>query len=359
MTDGGDERNSSNGPKSSDGTDERSSSVYRGRNGSVPSRARGALVGLACGDALGRPVEFRTPGAIETEYGRVTEMLGDGTHGRPPGTVTDDTELALCLARSLVERNGFDGADVARRFVDWYDSGPFDVGRITADSIELLREGTAWADAGRRVWEVRGEGSDAGNGSVVRSVPHALAYLDRPDVLAKVSVASSSITHADPRCTAACALLNEVLRRIVKGGPDPGTADDRRSSGRRTEVGRVVDDALCAIDGRDGVPDELWTRVAGLPDETDPETLGYSGYVLATLESGLYHGLAADSFEAAVVDAVNNGDDADTVGAVTGAVAGARFGVEAIPDRWTDAIAERGELRALADRLLDLDPVRL
>lgn len=321
--------------------DERSRSARRTDSAGVRSRARGTLLGLACGDALGRPVEFRTPAAIEAEYGRVTEMLGDGTYGKPPGTVTDDTEMALCIARSLVERERFDGADVARRFLAWYDSGPFDIGLTTADSLALVREGTAWEDAGRRVWERRAEGENAGNGSVMRCVPYALAYRETPDRLAEVSRASSEITHADPRCTAGCALLNEVVRRLVRGEAD-------------TEG--VVSDALSAIDGEDRVPDELWTRVAGLPAETDPETLGYSGYVLATLESGLYHGLTADSFEEAVVEAVNEGDDADTVGAVTGAVAGARFGVESIPDRWAETLEERGELLRLADRLLEIAP---
>lgn len=321
--------------------DERSSSAHRARSGGVRSRARGTLLGLACGDALGRPVEFRTPAAIEAEHGRVTEMLGDGAHGKPPGTVTDDTEMALCIARSLVERKGFDGADVARRFVEWYDSGPFDVGLMTADSLALVREGAAWRDAGRQVWDRRTEGSNAGNGSVMRCVPYALAYHEHPGVLAEVSSTSSQITHADPRCTAGCALLNEVVRRLLREESDPEN---------------VVSDSLSAVD-RDGrLPDALWTRVAGLPAETDPETLGYSGYVLATLESGLYHALSADSFEEAVVEAVNEGDDADTVGAVTGAVAGARFGVEAIPDRWADELAERTELLRLADQLLELAP---
>lgn len=101
-------------------------------------RARGVLLGLACGDALGRPVEFLTADDIEREHGRVTEMLGDGTWHQPAGTITDDTELALCVARSLAERGSFAPTDVAERFVAWYESGPFDVGTMTADAIRNL-----------------------------------------------------------------------------------------------------------------------------------------------------------------------------------------------------------------------------
>ena len=94
-------------------------------------RARGVLLGLACGDALGRPVEFASASEISARHGRLYDMVGDGTWNQPAGTITDDTDQALCIARSLVELQTFDPADVAERFVAWYDSGPFDIGRMT------------------------------------------------------------------------------------------------------------------------------------------------------------------------------------------------------------------------------------
>jgi ADP-ribosyl-[dinitrogen reductase] hydrolase len=93
----------------------------------VPDAATGVLLALACGDALGRPVEFRSAESIADEHGTVTEMLSHGTHGQPAGTITDDTDLALCIARSLVEQEAFDGDDIADRFHEWYESGPFDI----------------------------------------------------------------------------------------------------------------------------------------------------------------------------------------------------------------------------------------
>jgi len=110
--------------------------------------ATGVLLGLACGDALGRPVEFRSAESIADQHGTVTEMLGHGTHGQPAGTITDDTDLALCIARSLAEQGAFDGQDIADRFRDWYDGDPFDVGLMTADAIREYGEGTSWRDAG-------------------------------------------------------------------------------------------------------------------------------------------------------------------------------------------------------------------
>ena len=114
----------------------------------IERNAEGCLLGLACGDALGRPVEFKSAEEIASQHGEVTEMLGDGTHGQPPGTITDDTEMALCIAESLVDRRGFDPADVADRFVDWLDSDPFDIGLMTRDSLSQIRQGTSQDDAG-------------------------------------------------------------------------------------------------------------------------------------------------------------------------------------------------------------------
>lgn len=110
-------------------------------------------------------------------------MVGNGTWGQPAGTVTDDTDQALCIAESLVEQGEFDPTDIADRFVRWYESGPFDIGNMTRRSIRALKEGRSWDEAGRQVWEASPEGSNAGNGSVMRCPPLALAYPDDPSVL--------------------------------------------------------------------------------------------------------------------------------------------------------------------------------
>jgi ADP-ribosyl-[dinitrogen reductase] hydrolase len=183
--------------------------------------AVGTLLGLACGDALGRPVEFRSPEAIADQYGTLTEMVGHGTHGQPAGTVTDDTDMALCIARSLTEEAAFDGQDVADRFQTWYENGPFDIGLMTADAIREYSEGTSWRDAGREVWHRRSEGSNAGNGSIMRCAPHAIAFADEPAALTQVSKQSSSITHYDSRCQYSSALLNHTIAGYLRGDDDP------------------------------------------------------------------------------------------------------------------------------------------
>jgi len=251
-------------------------------------RSEGALLGLACGDALGRPVEFSSPGSIQRGYGTLTEMVGYGTWNKPPGTVTDDTDQMLCIARSLAENGTFDAQDVAERFVGWYESGPFDVGNMTVDALQRLRGNEeSWREVGKAVYEdLRTQpNAGAGNGSVMRCAPVAVAYSDDLDSLFHASVASSWITHADPRCIYGCALLNRVIAGLLDGEED-----------------NIVDEAaeFCRerTDDEPGT-DELFEAVQDVR-EIDTSALSNSGYVVDTLQSSLYYALTAETFEKAV-----------------------------------------------------------
>lgn len=297
-------------------------------------KAAGVLLGLAAGDALGRPVEFRSADQIAAEQGTVTEMVGYGTWGKPAGTTTDDTDLAICIARSLVENGTFEPSDIASRFVDWYDSGPFDIGSMTAQAIGRLKEGESWDEAGQNVWETSPEGRNAGNGSVMRCPPLAIAYPTDTDELVRFSRESSQITHADPRCTEGCAVLNLTIAGYLEG------------------VNRPLQNALEQL--RHDLPDELHSALEHIANGDEPDSLSTSGYVVHTLQTALNDALTAVSVEDAIVTAVNRGGDTDTIGAVAGAVAGARFGASDLPDRWLDDIGGEKEVRRLAIDLLNL-----
>jgi ADP-ribosyl-[dinitrogen reductase] hydrolase len=302
----------------------------------APPTAAGCLLGLACGDALGRPVEFNSAATIEDRYGTVETMLGNGSHGKPPGTITDDTELALRIARSLVSCGRFDGGDIAGRFVEWYETDPFDIGLMTRDSLGRLQRGEAWTQAGQAVWESRREGSNAGNGSVMRCAPYALAFADDPAYLGQVSEQSSAVTHADPRCKRGCALLNLTIASLLQDVDDP------------------LHRALETTYPEPSDAPEIVSAVEGLPDSVSASDITNGGYVVDALQAGLYYALDAESAKDAIVRAVNAGGDADTVGAITGAVAGARFGADALPDAWLDEIDESAELRRLAGELIEV-----
>jgi ADP-ribosyl-[dinitrogen reductase] hydrolase len=261
-------------------------------------------------------------------------MVGHGTWNQPAGTITDDTEQALCIARSLVGHQTFDPADIAERFVAWYDSGPFDIGRMSMRSLSRLKHGDTWDEAAQHMWEQSREGQNAENGSVMRCPPLAIPYATDWDRLAEVSRQSSQITHADPRCTAGCAILNLTVAGLLDDADTP------------------LQDALDYV-GADA-PDEFVAALRPLARGDSLDTLETSGYVVHSLQTALHDGLVADSAEDAVVTAVNRGGDTDTVGAIAGAVAGARFGASQLPDRWLDAIDEVDELETLAERLVEV-----
>jgi ADP-ribosyl-[dinitrogen reductase] hydrolase len=243
------------------------------------------MLGLACGDALGRPIEFKTQNMIEQKYGRVTEMLGNGSHSQPAGTITDDTELALCIAHSLVERRKFDPADIGDRFVDWFQSGPFDIGLMTSDSLGNLANGTPWHQAGKEVYAARAEGQNAGNGSVMRCAPLALAYADDTESLVAASRQSSAITHYDRRCRDGCAVLNLTIRNCLQGQDSP------------------LDQALDTLSG--DLSSDIETALRQIPDDVTPMELATNGYVVNTLQTALYWALTADNVKEAIVEAVN------------------------------------------------------
>ncbi|GAA0553337.1 ADP-ribosylglycohydrolase family protein [Halorubrum ejinorense] len=297
-------------------------------------RARGVLCGIACGDALGRPVEFVSASGIRAEHGQLDEMIGHGTWNQPAGTITDDTEQALCIARSLAEQQAFDPADIAKRFVAWYDSEPFDIGVMTRRSLSRLKHGDEWDEAGQHVWESSPEGQNAGNGSVMRCAPLAIPYATDRERLVEVSRQSSQITHADPRCTYGCAVLNLTVAGLLGDADTP------------------LQDALDEV-GSDA-PSEVVTALQPLARGDSLDTLETSGYVVHSLQTALHDGLFAESAEEAIVTAVNRGGDTDTIGAIAGAVAGARFGASQLPDRWVNTIDEVGELESLASQLTSL-----
>ena len=291
-------------------------------------------MGLACGDALGRPVEFASASAIAAEHGCLDEMVGHGTWNQPAGTITDDTEQAMCIARSLVDQQTFDPADIADRFVAWYDSGPFDIGQMTRQSLKRLKHGDEWDEAGQYVWENSPEGQNAGNGSVMRCAPLAIPYAADRDRLVTVSRQSSQITHADPRCMFGCVVLNLTVAGLLEDADTP------------------LQDALDYV-GSDA-PDEFLSALRPLARSDSSGTLETSGYVVHSLQTALHDGLFAESAEDAIVTAVARGGDTDTIGAIAGAVAGARFGGSQLPDRWLRAVNEVDELESLAQQLTDM-----
>lgn len=300
--------------------------------GHLLSRYLGCLIGLATGDALGAPVEHVPPGEIRAKYGVLTEMVGGGWLFVAPGEPTDDTQLAVAVATSLVERQGFDPVDLAKRFVDWASTSPKDVSNTMRVALNLLRAGHPWLQAGVMTNE-RLHGYTAGNGALMRAAPIALAARRLPvETIVRWADEASLITHWDQRARWAAIALDLGIVAALQGTPKDRLAGVVASQVEEPEV-RAALEAVATL-GQDAVRT--------------------TGYAIHTLQAAFWCVGNRATFEDAVVTAVNFGDDADTTGAVTGALAGASHGVESIPGRWRQALKADQSLVALAEQLLRL-----
>jgi ADP-ribosylglycohydrolase len=312
---------------------------------SIRERVEGALFGLAAGDALGVPVEFE--GRALRDADPVLGMRGGGTWRVEPGTWSDDTSLALCLAESIAER-GFDPEDAGRRFLSWLERGlwaargeAFDVGGATHRALGRIRAGMPAALAGGR-----GE-NDNGNGSLMRILPASiwLAALPEPARLNAIA-AYSAVTHGHPRSILGCWLHCLVAGRLLLGeSPREAYGSAMEEASSRLEGLPLSLRAEAGIYGR-----VLGGGLASLPSSA----VRGSGYVVHCLEASLWCLLRSSSYAECALAAVNLGEDADTTGAVAGGLAGLAYGRAAIPVDWVQALARNGEIEALAARFAPL-----
>jgi ADP-ribosyl-[dinitrogen reductase] hydrolase len=289
-------------------------------------RYRGALVGLACGDAVGTTVEFMAPGT----FPEVTDMVGGGPFELKAGQWTDDTSMALCLCESLLYRKEFDPIDQMNRYCNWWRHGYlsstgecFDIGGATQSALNrYLQTGEPFSGSTSP--------STAGNGSLMRLAPVVLFFL--PDSAASVqySEASSRTTHAAPEAVECCRVMAQLLIAILNGTP-------HRELLLYAGEG-IHERAVQQILKRDYA---LMPRAA----------IKGSGYCIDSLTAALWAFLTTTDFKSAVLLAVNLGDDADTTAAICGQLAGAYYGVNGIPRTWRKRLAMAEYIDETARRL--------
>jgi len=300
-------------------------------------RARGALLGLAVGDALGTTLEFRAPGSFEP----ISDMVGGGPFDLKPGQWTDDTSMALCLAESLIERRGFDPSDQMQRYVRWWRHGHwsstghcFDIGNATRAALARY-ERTGQPYAGST------DPTTAGNGSLMRLAPIAIAYAHDPAEAVRLAGASSRTTHGAREAVDACRYFASLLVGAIRGVPKeellapryevvPGLWDEHPLTSTIDEV------------------------AAGSFRTKAPPDIRGTGHVVRTLEAALWAFASSNDFRSGALAAVNLGDDADTTGAVYGQIAGASYGASGLPASWTDPVAMRTVIEELASSLITI-----
>jgi ADP-ribosyl-[dinitrogen reductase] hydrolase len=292
----------------------------------VFDRARGALLGLAVGDALGTTLEF----SRRDSHPLHTEMVGGGVFNLKPGQWTDDAAMALALADSLISCRGFDVEDLMQRFVRWYRHGEysctgrcFDIGsatRVALVDYELTGEPYAGST----------DPYTAGNGSLMRLAPVALFALDDDQLALQIAADQSRTTHGAKPCIEACQFFVSLLRAAILGEKD--IIPVARQLGRN-------------YPGIRHVTDQNWNQL-------DRDDIVSGGFVVSTIEAALWSVARTHNFEEALILAVNLGADADTVGAVTGQLAGALYGASSIPLRWRRHLAWQSKIDDTARQLL-------
>ena len=308
----------------------------------VRDRYRGALLGLAVGDALGTTLEFKAPGTFKP----ITDMVGGGPFGLKPGQWTDDTSMALCLAESLIEKRAFDPKDQMDRYCRWWKKGYlsstgacFDIGITVKTALaDYLGSGEPFAGST--------DPFTAGNGSLMRLAPVPLAF--RRDFKLAIHNAgeSSRTTHAAPTTIDACRYFAGLLLGALEG---------------RSKEELLSSFFYPAPDQEYWKHHPLSSEIAEIANgsfkQKQPPAIIGNGFVVRSLEAALWAFYRSDSFRDGALRAVNLGNDADTTGAIYGQLAGAFYGVNAIPGDWIERLTMRDFIRERADALFDFSTV--
>jgi ADP-ribosyl-[dinitrogen reductase] hydrolase len=297
-------------------------------------RARGCLLGLAVGDALGTALEFSPPGGFEPIAG----MVGGGPFHLQPGQWTDDTSMALCLAASLAERGEFDPVDQLRRYVRWRDEGYmsctgtcFDIGGTVSSALHRFDD-TGEPYPGSR------DPLAAGNGSIMRLAPIPIFYASKPRKAIDYAAQSSRTTHRADEAVDCCRFMASLTVGLLAGLPKDAVLD-------------AGYEAVAGLWDHEPLARKVAQIRQGSFKRRNPPQIRGSGYVIASLEAALWAFWRSASFEEGALLAVNLGDDADTTGAVYGQLAGACYGASAIPAGWLEKLAWRDRIQEMADRL--------
>ena len=313
-------------------------------------RYRGAMVGTGIGDALGRAVEGRPPTLIRTTYGRLTDFVPwRGWVSGPKGTLTDDTEMALCLAQSFVDCRGVDPDDLASRVRAWGRVGR-GMGSATRAACRRLSDGMEWNEAGSH---------SAGNGAAMRAAPIGLLHPTDLDSLRETAAIASVITHNDPTAVASAIVMAYTVAFLVHT-PTGSFDQDALLAGIGAALAGVADPAL--PERRD--PSSMVTlgdrirevfAMTGRPLEEVFASTHNGAFVLESLPAALAAFLQSpENPEEVILAAVNGGYDADTVGAMAGAFAGAYHGASTFRTGWLSELEFRSGIEGVADDLCHL-----
>lgn len=303
----------------------------------IKKRMVPSLYGGIVGDMLGVPVEFKKRGTFV-----INDVTGYGTYNQPPGTWSDDTSLTLCLIESMIENSGPE--ELMQKFVQYMESGywtphheMFDIGITTSDAIAKFKKGKPAQECG-------GTGMfDNGNGALMRIAPVAFILFNNFNFKEKIQTIKkyTEVTHAHPRSVVGSIIYVEFLLRLYY------------NNSLKDSIGQIKNLFDKNFDEKHIYQKELqsYSRIFeedffALPQED----ILSDGYVVHTLEAAIWCLGNSDSFSEAVLKAVNLGDDTDTVGAITGTMAGMYYKMDQIPKEWIEKITRKEDIDELMKR---------
>jgi poly(ADP-ribose) glycohydrolase ARH3 len=289
-------------------------------------RAKGALLGVFVGDALGMPFEGAEPEQVPERLEMLDARLGRGTY-------TDDTQMAIALAESLLDRGGIDAESLGRAFADAHDPRR-GYGSGTTEVLRLVRSGVHPHDAARSAFG--GKGS-LGNGAAMRIAPVAVRYAHDTASLSRAARASALVTHAHPLAVDAAVAEAAAIGAALNGAPP---LDAALAAATTAELEDGLTEAARLL--------ERGPEPAELADALGNRSTGHQ-----SVPAAIYAAAAHESVEDAITFAVRCGGDTDTIGAMAGAIAAARTGVTAIPDRWLDALEQGAKGRSYVEGLAE------
>ena len=284
-------------------------------------KIKGGLLGVAIGDALGATTEFMSPDEIKKELGRVTSIIGGGVWKVEPGETTDDTAMTLAVARGIIANSDDPIEEIGKRFLQWRDTKPKDIGITISIAFENYQGD--WFEAAENTHHQL-NGKSAGNGSLMRCLPIALAYSDvkRMD---EITDLQSKMTHYDELASEACIIYNRMARRLL-AGEELNTSILSEVKNTRYELG-IYEQPDCPPDG----------------------------FVVHSMKWVLYWLLTSETFEDVVIGATNMGNDSDTIAAIAGGLKGIEVGFSNLPNEYKNSLLDRVQLEEIA---ADLSVIR-
>ena len=301
-------------------------------------KMKSGIYGFVVGDALGVPVEFLNRTVLQKK--KITEMMGYGSHNVPEGTWSDDTSLMLATMDSIKEKGNVDFEDIMYKFTEWVDKAKytatnklFDIGISTSSAIRNYKLGNKATECGMRGI------NENGNGSLMRILP-LIYYIKinniEGDEKVKLINQASSLTHAHEISKLGCLIFTDYILLLLDGVDK----DEALRLVKESDYSKYY--SLDTVNEYQGIlKDDIKSRSI--------DRIKSTGYVVHSLEASLWCTLNSNSFEQAVINAVNLGEDTDTIGAITGSLNGIIYGMESIPKRWLDKIQNKNYLDILTE----------